>query len=215
MTTHERQILSITCDNASSNDTMTDHLEDLIEAFPGQANRTRCFAHIINLVAKSLIKQFDVTKKKGDQTSDDFNDELLRLMQGADLEDLQTRLRENDGDLEDDNVEGWVDEVAAMDDDERVELLEAIKPVQMVLAKVRFSRRFNTQLFRVLTRHISSEDSRSKSSTRRRFCFLNGTVWSRKRWKPKNSCLAMCRHVGTRRSTCCLLPSTTALPLTR
>ena len=158
---------------------MADHLEDLIEAFPGQANRMHCFAHIINLVAKSLIKQFDVTKKKGDQTSDDFDDELLRLMQGADLEDLQTRLRENDGDLEDDNVEGWVDKVAAMDDDERVELLEAIKPVQMVLAKVRFSRRFNTQLFQVLTQHISSEDSRSKSSTRRRFCFLNGAVWSR------------------------------------
>jgi hypothetical protein len=116
---------------------MIDHLENMIEAFPGQPNRTRCFAHIINLVAKSLIKQFDVTKKKGESDVDDSDEELFRLLQGVDLEDLQTRLRETDGDLDDDNVEGWVDEVAEMDDDERVELLDAIKPVQLVLAKVR------------------------------------------------------------------------------
>ncbi|TDL29000.1 hypothetical protein BD410DRAFT_702115, partial [Rickenella mellea] len=53
------QILSITCDNASPNDTMTTELADLIDAFPGDANRTRCFAHILNLVAKSVIRQFD------------------------------------------------------------------------------------------------------------------------------------------------------------
>ncbi|THU93380.1 hypothetical protein K435DRAFT_598906, partial [Dendrothele bispora CBS 962.96] len=53
------KLLSITCDNASNNDTMIESLEDKIRDWAGRANRTRCFAHIINLVAKSLLKLFD------------------------------------------------------------------------------------------------------------------------------------------------------------
>ncbi|KAF8867747.1 hypothetical protein BD779DRAFT_1416233, partial [Infundibulicybe gibba] len=53
------QILSITCDNATPNDTMIDELAKLISAFPGAANRTRCFTHILNLTAKSVLRQFD------------------------------------------------------------------------------------------------------------------------------------------------------------
>ncbi|KAF8886590.1 hypothetical protein BD779DRAFT_1441552 [Infundibulicybe gibba] len=39
-------------DNAMPNDTMIDELAKLISAFPGAANRTRCFTHILNLTAK-------------------------------------------------------------------------------------------------------------------------------------------------------------------
>ncbi|KAI9056832.1 hypothetical protein FKP32DRAFT_1557130, partial [Trametes sanguinea] len=53
------QILSVTCDNASSNDTMTEELADLLTAFDGDYSRTRCFLHILNLVAKSMLRQFD------------------------------------------------------------------------------------------------------------------------------------------------------------
>ncbi|KAI0349628.1 hypothetical protein OH77DRAFT_1368935, partial [Trametes cingulata] len=53
------QILSVTCDNASSNDTMTEHLAELLEAFNGGYSRTRCFLHILNLTVMSLIQQFD------------------------------------------------------------------------------------------------------------------------------------------------------------
>ncbi|KAF8870859.1 hypothetical protein BD779DRAFT_1399992, partial [Infundibulicybe gibba] len=52
-------ILSVTCDNATPNDTMVDGLAELIDAFPGAANRTRCFTHILNLVAKAVLSQFD------------------------------------------------------------------------------------------------------------------------------------------------------------
>jgi hypothetical protein len=34
------QVLSITCDNASPNDTMIDELSSMLEGFPGAANRT-------------------------------------------------------------------------------------------------------------------------------------------------------------------------------
>ena len=54
------QVLSVTCDNVAPNDTMIDKLAKLLEEFPGAANRTRCFTHILNLVAKSIMKQFDL-----------------------------------------------------------------------------------------------------------------------------------------------------------
>ncbi|TFK47878.1 hypothetical protein OE88DRAFT_1608415, partial [Heliocybe sulcata] len=53
------QILGISCDNASNNDTMIKELPNLLPDFPGDANRVRCFLHIVNLVAKSILKLFD------------------------------------------------------------------------------------------------------------------------------------------------------------
>ncbi|KAG2154487.1 uncharacterized protein EDB93DRAFT_1067554, partial [Suillus bovinus] len=53
------QMLSLTADNAAANNTMTTHLETLVPSFSGVPMRTRCFLHIINLVAKSILKQFD------------------------------------------------------------------------------------------------------------------------------------------------------------
>jgi len=49
------QILSVTLDNASNNDTMIAELENLLDEFPGAANQTRCFTHILNLVVKSIL----------------------------------------------------------------------------------------------------------------------------------------------------------------
>ncbi|PBK73744.1 hypothetical protein ARMSODRAFT_869484, partial [Armillaria solidipes] len=53
------QILTFTCDNAANNNTMIDELTSHIPSFPGQAHHVHCFAHVVNLVAKSLLKQFD------------------------------------------------------------------------------------------------------------------------------------------------------------
>ena len=44
---------------------MIEHLATLNEAFPGAANQTQCFAHILNLVAKSILYQFEAPKVKG------------------------------------------------------------------------------------------------------------------------------------------------------
>ena len=57
-------MLSVTCDNASCNDKMVEELVKRVTELPGQANCTCCFAHIINLVAKSLLKQFDLPENK-------------------------------------------------------------------------------------------------------------------------------------------------------
>ncbi|KAI9430133.1 hypothetical protein BJY52DRAFT_1100033, partial [Lactarius psammicola] len=52
-------ILSVTTDNVSNKDTMVQHLSTLLDIFPGSTNQTCCFAHTINISAKSILKQFD------------------------------------------------------------------------------------------------------------------------------------------------------------
>ena len=42
---------------------MVDTLSKIIFNFPGAANRARCTAHIINLVSKMILRQFDARKK--------------------------------------------------------------------------------------------------------------------------------------------------------
>ena len=52
----------MTCDNASNNDVMIEELQECIPEFAGSASHTHCFLHIVNLIAKSLLRQFDAQK---------------------------------------------------------------------------------------------------------------------------------------------------------
>lgn len=45
-------------DNASNCDTTADHLQRLIPNFRGQASRSRCFPHTVNLIVKAFISFF-------------------------------------------------------------------------------------------------------------------------------------------------------------
>ena len=91
-------------------------------------NQVRCFAHVINLVAKTILRQFDTTRKTsgedsegkkggdgdggGDSDSDGDGDAealLAELVAGIDLNELDLDEEEN-GDALDDVVDGWVDE---------------------------------------------------------------------------------------------------------
>ncbi|KAE9384590.1 hypothetical protein BT96DRAFT_746576, partial [Gymnopus androsaceus JB14] len=54
------RVVSITCDNATSNNSMVAELAFDLPSFEGEWDWTCCFTHIIiNLVAKSLLKMFD------------------------------------------------------------------------------------------------------------------------------------------------------------
>jgi hypothetical protein len=58
------KFLSIVCDNASQNDVLVKNIDRFID-YPGrEANHVQCFCHIINLMCKSIIAQFDIPKKK-------------------------------------------------------------------------------------------------------------------------------------------------------
>ena len=120
---------------------MISELPGFVKDFPGPANQTRCFAHILNLVVKSILHQFDLPKTKSAAPLDDGSKELLSLAGNVeDEEDVLSREGEGGVDTdepEDDNVEGWVDERHAMDDDDVDELERSVKPVRVLLTKVR------------------------------------------------------------------------------
>ena len=49
---------------------MIESMATIIADFPGKANRVRCLAHIVNLVVKIILRQFDVSATKGREDND-------------------------------------------------------------------------------------------------------------------------------------------------
>lgn len=117
---------------------MIRHLGGLVDEFKGRQSQTRCFAHIINLVAKSIIRQFDVPKAQVAKAFDEATDALMELAGDIDVEEQD--MAEN-GDIKDEedeeNMEDWVDERDGMTVEQRVALDESVQPVRLMLVKVR------------------------------------------------------------------------------
>ena len=111
---------------------MIRELAKRIVEFRGDPNRTRCFAHIINLVVKSILKQFDKPSKQLTKDLDNAEKELETLAGDIELEEALTAEDLEDG--EDDDVEGLVDE--PLEEEEYRELRKAVLPVRTMLTKV-------------------------------------------------------------------------------
>jgi hypothetical protein len=94
--------------------------------------------HIVNLIAKTLLKQFDILEKNLDDAFDTAERELLDLAISIDLEEMVTVAKNGLGknSEDNDNVEGWVDETELMSAEEREELCENVQPVRLMLIKV-------------------------------------------------------------------------------
>jgi hypothetical protein len=69
---------------------MIEELEDIVDGFPGAAKQTRCFAHILSLVAKSIVRLFDAPKKTNSGKTTPAEDLLMKLAKGIELEKLET-----------------------------------------------------------------------------------------------------------------------------
>jgi hypothetical protein len=126
------------CDNASVNNMMIEELASLIDNFPGKANHTRCFLHILNLVAKSIIKLFDSpVNENGDNGVSDSEHMLAKLARGIELEELETRLNTNRNNTgKDDDEAGLHNEAVLLTKNEQAMFTESIAPVRLVIAKV-------------------------------------------------------------------------------
>jgi hypothetical protein len=74
----------ITVDNVSNNDNMFMHLDKLLVGYPGPINQTQCFAHTINLCAKSILKHFDLPKKDDKDTLESAANVLVDLAKNID-----------------------------------------------------------------------------------------------------------------------------------
>lgn len=116
------QILSLTCDNASNNDIMINELAKLLPNF-FTVNRTRCFLHIVNLVAKAILKLFDMPSANPTASSDDS------------AEDTSTPPIASEED-DDNDLERLASDVADVELDSG-EFVEDTAPVREVLSKVR------------------------------------------------------------------------------
>ena len=121
----------MTCDNAKNNDVMIQELETLTLEFAGFASHTRCFLHIVNLVAKSMLCQFDAKKVTIKRDS-----EMAALVDELAEEEAMADEIEDDDDKEVDNEDGWIDEMESRTEDERIKLEDSMRPVRLALAKV-------------------------------------------------------------------------------
>jgi len=134
----EEKIMCITADNASANDVMMTQLAEMVLYFTRQLACSQCFLHITNLVAKSLIRQFD-TAVNGQETGessrevDSITDETMIKGGGTDS------AIEIDDDAIDDEESDWIDELAELDPEELAHLEQSIRPIRQMLSKVRFT----------------------------------------------------------------------------
>jgi hypothetical protein len=140
---------------------MVESLAMIMSQFPGEANRARCLAHIVNLVAKIILRQFDTSKGKKKKRGDE--PEFLNHPVDNVAEDAENNEDDNEEDegLDEeeqrvlDKEEKEMDEGDDEEDDEDaitlakdVEIMEAVmeeeiekatkkgKPVRQVLFKV-------------------------------------------------------------------------------
>ena len=96
---------------------MINELAKLVDDFPGSANQTRRFFHILNLIVKSIIQQFDVPTSNKlsdgndvDESVDEGTEELLKLAGDIDFkEEITAGAGDEDDVMNDDNNERWVD----------------------------------------------------------------------------------------------------------
>lgn len=121
------------------NDVLIEELANIVEGFPGEANQTRCFNHVISLVARSVVNVFDAPKKKCDRDAGGLSTQeelLLKLAEGIEREELVTREMLGPNEDLDDDLSGWVDEVELLTAEEKAELEVSIVPVRLLIVKV-------------------------------------------------------------------------------
>jgi hypothetical protein len=117
---------------------MIDQLCVLLNDFPGPANQTRCFLHILSITAKSIIKQFDIPKVKNGTEMDSAAQKLAEITEGIDSEE-QDEYKNQDGEdnkPDDQPLDPWVDMNAGLSEDVRKNIERDIRPVCSMLMKV-------------------------------------------------------------------------------
>ena len=136
---------------------MIESLTNIISHFPGAANCARCTAHIVNLVSKIILQQFDARKKtKGPKKKSEKADDKVNSTNtnneptnNAELEnenDLSTfaddldREEQDVADDEDDdmskNIAADLEEIEEAMKEEIAEVAKKVKPIRLVLFKV-------------------------------------------------------------------------------
>ena len=153
---------------------MIESLAKIVSHFPGATNRARCTAHIVNLVSKMILHQFDVRKKttkkptkKSPEKANETDDIPTNTTKGPEpdeddriADDLDREEQEVGDDEEDDDVELNKDVLTDLEEIEEAmkeevsEVAKLVKPVRQVLFKVRLSLPLNFITFVTLLLHL-------------------------------------------------------------
>lgn len=174
---------------------MIRELSGKVLEFGGPTTHTRCFLHTVNLVAKSLIREFDVKRGEADQALAHSTDST-----DIELEELSADMEEDTGTTyEVDNDDGFVDEVELLDKKEQAALNKEIRPVKLALVKVSACNKRGLTIKHNCSRCASSH---TRPYIRLLSSFLHGMPSSRTCRNPKPSCHAMWPHGGIRRLIC-------------
>ena len=162
---------------------MIEELAGRLEEFPGAPNRARCFTHVLNLVVKSIMHQFDVPKKRWDVVDETTHD-LFKLAGNIEEEELETQIEQEDSQEEPeeghrlDNDEDWVDERVGMAEEDVNELEDSVRPIRFVLTKVSSASQYCIVLANQSTR-LRFANLHTQSRTRPRLPSLSGIAFSR------------------------------------
>ena len=128
---------------------MIESITKIISHFPGAANCARCTAHIVNLVSKIILWQFDARKKTigakktlenenaNDKAEPDNEDYFTSLAEDLDREE-QEAADDKDEDISE-NLAADLENIEEAMKEEIVEVAKKVKPIQCVLFKVRFN----------------------------------------------------------------------------
>ena len=98
--------------------------------------------HIVNLCAKSIIRQFDIQEREGDEPIDQHECALQDLAGDISLEEEQhaefqmQHAHANECGEDKDDTEGWVDEMSALSQAEQDQLHVQVQLVKLILVKV-------------------------------------------------------------------------------
>jgi hypothetical protein len=115
-------------------------MADIIDGFPGEENCIQGFTHLINLVAKSLLKLFEISKRKQGVEGEvgDAEATLRELASDLELEDMEMQRDAftAGGDVGGDNEDDVVNKMAMMSEEDVKELYKAVLPITKALLKV-------------------------------------------------------------------------------
>jgi hypothetical protein len=114
---------------------MTEEIKDQLEEF-SQVSHIQCFLHIMNLVAKSLLRQFDAKKKTPADEDDETEREIEQLADGAEYEEEVARLVDEDEDDAEDDNDIILDINEIVPEGQRAQFHTDVRPMRLVLAKV-------------------------------------------------------------------------------
>ena len=115
---------------------MIDHLGVLLDGFPGSANQTRCFLHILNITAKSIIKQFDLPKATNGEVMDEAAQALADLADGLEEEDQEEYNAQEEGEDDDPSLDRWTNIHDGLSEERRNEIDLGVQLVRLMLTKV-------------------------------------------------------------------------------